>query len=74
MFYQFQWFSLNHIQKIGSKQALICISRRLIREDVWQETGYTYSPQPSVRIAKFHLMAAIATELCEGALQSVEIS
>ena len=50
------------------------VVRNKIREDVWQETGYTYLPQPSVRIAKFHLMAAIAAELCEGALQSVEIS
>ena len=48
--------------------------RNKIREDVWQETGDTYSSQPSVRVANFHPMAAIAAELCEGAFQSVEIS
>ena len=48
--------------------------RNKIHEDVWQETGDTYSPQPSVRVANFHLMSAIAAELCEGALQSVETS
>ena len=50
------------------------VVRNKIREDVWQETGYTYSPQPSVRVANFHPMAAIAAELCEGALPRVEIS